>query len=366
MKALPERLWVALERVAEGRRRVGLDRVWRAFEEEAAHLRGHPGAREELHAALEHLAEQRKLRLPRGASLYDTAEQPFLPRWVELPPSLEAERALEKARDVPWHPTLAFVRELPRLGKPELEALLRIQVFLAEGGMDAELLTVRERSLRLLGDDKRLEKLAEGQLFRPGRLSFKLLRCQLVHAPFVFRDFGVGQAALILENKDTFASACEARARLGERSEVRWLIYGAGNGILQSIASFTEWAERPVRLLYFGDLDAKGLSIALRLRDTCAEQGLPPLEPQVGAYVLLAERATAAKCRLEGQTCSEDLQAGFRAWLPEVLHTAVERLLVDEGRWPQEFLTRRDFEALLAKSTWGAAANRFEARPISR
>jgi hypothetical protein len=354
MNTLPERLLVALERLAEGRRRVGLDMVWRAFEEEAAHLRGRPGAREELHTALKHLAEQLKLRLPRGSSLYDTVEQPFLPRWVELPPSPEVERALKKARSVPWHPTLAFVRELPRLGEPELEALLRIQVFLAEGGMDAEFLTVRERSLRLLGDDKRLEKLAEGQLFRPGRLSFELLRCRLIHAPFVFRDFCVGKAALIVENKDTFASACEARAMLGERSEIRWLVYGAGSGILQSIASFTQWADRPMRLLYFGDLDAKGLSIALRLQDICTGHGLPALEPHTGAYILLTDRATAAKYHLEGQTYSKDLQANFRAWLPEMLHTAIEQLLVEEWRWPQEFLTRRDFEVLLANTNTSA------------
>jgi hypothetical protein len=336
----------ALEAARAGTRRMSLPAVWNVFCACAPHLRGHPEARAELARHLTALAEDGALRLPRSSRLYDRAQVPPLPHWIELGTAAESPSARARAANLPWHPALDFVRRLPRMSERDLEDLICVQRFLAEGG-DAPILTMRERSLRVFGDDKRLESLARGPLFREGRLSHALLRCRPVRLPFVFRDFEHGDEALIIENKDTFHSACAARSSL-PHSRMRWIVFGHGHTIHAAIESMLEWSAPPGRILYFGDIDRRGLEIPQALAEiVVALRGLPALECAARFYERLLANAKNSRRQLAGGKATEEEARAIAAWLPAPLAEAAAVVLIRGSRLPQEWVVASDFESLL-------------------
>jgi len=341
-----EHLLRALDGGRSQSRRVRLPRIWSAFFDCAPHLRGHPDARSELSRHLTALAAEGSLRLPRGARLYDRAQLPPLPQWIELAAGVSSPSARARAAEIAWHPALAFVPRLPRLAERELEDLRRIQAFLAEGD-DGPILTARERSLRVFDDDKRLEEITRGPLFRNGRLSYALLRCRPVPLPFVFRDFDDGDEALVIENKDTFFSACQARRSL-PRSSVRWIVFGHGNAIHASIESMLEWTELPRRLIYFGDVDRRGLEIARGLAPIIRSMDrLPLLESAIALYERLFASASQSRRRLTGGRCRDEDARAIASWLPTHLAKLALPVLLSASRLPQEWVTESDFRECL-------------------
>lgn len=354
MSAEAARLLGALqqERGEDGARRVTLPRVWRAFHQAFSHRRSHPEARAELAGLLRALAEDGALRLPRAARGYDQVLRPRLPLWIGVPAAPHGETALQRAARQPWHPALDFVRALPRLAEGELRDLLLCQRFLARVEDDEPELTARERSLRLFGDEKRLDRVRQGQLFQPGRLSAALLRCRFVHVPFVSTDFGGAPGdALILENADTYHSACAARRALGRGP--RWILFGCGNAILKSAASLRDLTGVPARLLYFGDLDWRGLEIAWELaRIVDGMGGLPPLRCAAGCYQRLCEfllsRAHSQARQIHGEVRREALLE----LLPATLRDLVAARLEEGSRWAQEWISQPEWLVLLLLETY--------------
>lgn len=351
-----ERLRKALEARRDGRARMPLDTLWEAFHEAFPHLRGHPEARARLRRMLDGLVRREQLRFPKTSALFDRIQAPPLPKWVQWPRPAHRRTPRERAAAVAWHPRLAEVPDLPGLTEAELEAASRIQRFLAQPD-EGSWLTVRERSLRLFGDDKRLEELAKGRLFGPGRLELAHLRCRLVHLPVVSREVGPGDGALIIENKDTFDSACRALERLEASGGFRWVLFGAGHAINRSICSLLDWEERPGRLVYFGDLDARGLEIAIQLGETSATLGLPAVECAGWLYEALVATARRMRLDLRGRHPAAARLDDLALWLPASIRASVVELLGRGGRWPQEALT----EAELARLLLGPDASELQA-----
>lgn len=342
------RLLETLEPKRDRRRRMPLEQLWEAFHEAFPHLRGHPEARRRLRKLIDELAGTERCRLPRTSKLYDRLQDPPLPLWVEWPREDKERSPRERSAEVAWHPRLAFVPSLVGLSDAELEAARRIQEFLAEAG-ERPWLTVRERSLRLFGDDKRLEELAKGRLFGPDRLDLEHLRCRPVHLPVVYRELGHGDEALIIENKDTFHSACRAAEDLGPRCLFRWIVFGAGHAINRSIHSLLDWPRRPRRIFYFGDLDARGLEIAIQLAETAAPLRLPPMECAGWLYEALVASARTLDLDLRGRRCTTAQIEDLAGWLPPSIRSEVSDLLERGGRWPQEALAEPDLIDLLER-----------------
>jgi hypothetical protein len=328
------------------RRRLRLEAIWETFRELFPHRRGDPDERGELCRLLDLLSTEGRLTLPKTSSRYDRVRSPPLPLWVEWPKEERPPSPRELAEGRAWHPRLAFVPMTPGLTEPELEAARQIQRFLARAEAEP-ILTVRERSLRLFGDDKRLEELIKGRLFGLERLDLEILRCREIHLPVVFRDLGEGAWALILENKDTFHSACRAVERLGSEALFRWVVFGAGHAINRSVLSLLDWPERPERLFYFGDLDARGLEIAHQLVATVEPIDLPHVEIAGWLYEALVGSAGAMDLDLRGRRCASTELNGLVSRLPVSIRAAVSELLAQGGRWPQEALTEGELVGLL-------------------
>jgi hypothetical protein len=261
------------------------------------------------------------------------------PRWREafgfVPPSDEESRLI---REFAWEPPLAFLRDA-RLNIPFAE-LRRLNDFLHHDVGARPLVPIKERSLEIFGDEKRLDQLARSSaLFSDGRLTPETLRCFIVPEPLPWTP-GTNLAGpiIIIENAATWHTYCRWNA---ERKIFSAVVYGCGNRFLDGIRSLNDIFAAlggPRRVFYFGDLDAQGLFIPKVASARVQALGLPAVEPHLWSYRQLLTLGTG-----HGQRCdSEPLTSEHCDWLGECaepvrqLFAAGRRLAQEHVGW--EFL----------------------------
>jgi hypothetical protein len=284
-----------------------------------------PERRARLADVLTELVEAGVVQLPSARS-YDRSARPALPRFVRLDRAPAPRR--RSGAEVAWRPELAWAAELS-LDEQTLSDLRAINAFLRDGGSGRPVVPLRERSLQLFGDEKRLEALIGGQVFREGRLTLDLLRCRAVHPPFVSQPVGRGPDALVIENPHTYASLAAA---LSADGSVGMLVYGAGGHFKGSVTYLADLPLRPRRVLYFGDLDVDGLDIPAYANEIAAATSLPPIEPATELYRLLLDHGRPAAT----PAVSEHRARKLCAWLPSSLRAAGMALLTSGERLAQE------------------------------
>lgn len=340
----------ALRDRTDGRQRLDLAAVTRAFENAFAHLRGRPEARGELIELLGELRERALVRLPASEAGWDRNQRPHVPRWIQWPVRPNRPRAADQAAGIPWHPALAFIARLEGLRQRELRDAKAVQAWLARADGRPEELSVRERSLEIFGDDKHLELLLDTRLFGPGRLDLAVLRCHLVYVPLLAVETGAGEALLVVENKDTFDSALRAVRALGDRSPVRWVAFGNGEQILYSITSVQAWPTKPGHIWYFGDVDVRGMELLRGAIRRSGEIGVPA-SAHVGLYEVLLDAAAARGVELQaGNLCTPDRARELASMFEESIGARVADALARGVRYPQELVVGRDIEEILRAS----------------
>ena len=328
------RLLDALLQEAGLRRKLDCTAVWRAFR--SAHpVEATSGeARERLAGRLTELAAEDRLVLPApNGSGWDRSARPPLPEWVRLPapplPPVELDPL-----SVPWAPELGFVPSLGRIDRPA--DLLALQRFFTHGGRTRPIVPMRERSVQLFGDEKRLERLLHTPLFGEGRLDAAKLRCFPMAPPLVYEEGppgSRGRPVLVLENHHTWWSFCQWNARVGEYAAV---VYGAGGGFGRDAVAFV--AER-CRALgaphadYFGDLDRDGLVIPWRAANSFAPAHGLRIRPDARWYRLLLRRADDVALPTGDALSEEGLE-----WLPDSLAAEVRAHFQAGRRIPQELV----------------------------
>lgn len=324
-----------LQRLARGRRRLRLDEIWRAFQETQPANFG-DDRRDRLEHLLIELEQAAIVRRPATQSLYDRSGSPALPLWIEWTASTIAASGAVAQPNIAWAPELRFACDL-RLPE-QIEDCLKIQRFLASGGAARPMVPIKERSVELFGDEKKLDRLKETALFAPGRLTLDVLRCFVVSPPLVFEHGPAGSeghSVLVIENHSTYDSFCRWNATTGTFAAVA---YGAGDafrssvGFLPKIIGATE-ANGPV--YYFGDLDFDGIRIPLQASRYAAAQHLPPVLAHPDFY----ER-TIALARIDLLTAGAPwrLNDESLAWLPEPIRGPAQDLAARGFRVAQEWL----------------------------
>jgi hypothetical protein len=331
----------ALLEAAGGRRRLGRAEVWRAFQ------RAHPveaaadDARERLITRLHALAITGRLGLPaESGSGWDRSARPAFPEWVLLPRAEEPMPAVD-VKIVPWAPELAFVLDLPKV--EHLNALLAIQRFFAAGGRSRSLVPMRERSVQLFGDEKRLDQLTRTPLFAEGRLTLEMLRCFPMAPPLAFEPGPAGsqgRPVLVIENHHTWWSFCRWNAREGAYAAVA---YGAGGAFGRQAVEFLsercrEWSAPFV--LYFGDLDPEGLELPFRAARFAEQHGLRIL-PERRWYARLLEYASTMPLPVGAPLPVKDALS----WLPGDLRDEVGHHFEQGIRIPQELVGTEALES---------------------
>ncbi len=255
------------------------------------------------------------------------------PRWGEafgfVPPTDEEAR---QVREFPWMPELAFLREA-RVNLRFAE-LRQLNDFLQTGSSGRAVVPIKERSLQICGDEKRLDVLADSVLFRDGRLTLAQLRCEVVAEPLAWKRGpakAAAQPVIVLENAATWHSYDRWNQATAQFSAV---IYGGGNRFVEGVGFFAEIFRElggPRRVFYFGDLDVAGLQIPHRANLRAREFGLPPVEPHLWSFRQLFTLGAG----LEQAAESEPASAAFCDWLGE-LAGAARQLFASNQRLAQE------------------------------
>lgn len=242
---------------------------------------------------------------------------------------------------VAWEPELAFVRE-ERIGVAP-EDLLALNAFLAEGGRNRPEVPIKERSVQIFGDEKRLDALVATALFRPGRLSLATLRSRLVPEPLGWhRGSCPTGPVLVLENAATW----DSYRRWDERSpRFAAVIYGRGLSFVDAVGGVSEifrevGGVRPIE--YFGDLDPAGLEIPWRASRRAEAGGLPVVRPHGWSYRRLLELGAGREGPWDGEPVREEALH----WLGESAALARD-LFVRRRRIAQEHLGWEVLSALV-------------------
>jgi len=316
--------------VEEGKRKLMLPALQAIFGELEPALGVSPRRRAVLLELLEELEAAREVQLTKANP--DRFALPPLPRSV-LVLGVEPRTVNPPPPTPVWRPELAWAGGL-RLALPDVEFLRQVDRFLRDLDHAEPIVPIRERSLELTGDEKRLDRLVGSRLFDPGRLSLGLLRCEQVHPPFVYERVHSAAVALIIENHQTYHSMLNTPTAI---PDVGLLVYGAGNHITGSVGYFADIEPRVTAIRYFGDIDLEGLEIPRRASYVAQPIGLPAVEPAAALYHLLLRVGRTAKA--DPVSCATATSAA--KWLPEDLRGEVVEMLVSGRRMAQEAIGRK-------------------------
>ncbi len=226
---------------------------------------------------------------------------------------------------IAWEPELLFVLET-RVGIATGD-LLAMNRFLTDGGRARPVVPIKERSLQIFGDEKRLDALLVTTSFRSRRITLATLRCAQVAEPLGWRRGSNPQGpVIVLENAATWDSYCRWDERTHQFSAV---VYGKGLIFADAVGRLADifhelGGTRPVE--YFGDLDPPGLEIPARASRRSQAAGLPGVEPHGWSYRRLLELGDAREGLWEGDPVNEEALR----WLGDLAGPA--RLLFARGR----------------------------------
>jgi hypothetical protein len=187
---------------------------------------------------------------------------------------------------VQWASELAFLNSESIYVSPD--DLLKLNEFLLKKPRTQSCVPIKERSLEIFGDEKRLDALVSTSLFRAGRMDWERdLKCEIVGEPLAWKrgpDEASTQPLLVIENAATWHSYCRWNV---ERRLFSAVVYGCGNRFVDGIRYlpdiFTELGG-PRRVWYFGDLDPRGVEIPQEANSQARNLSLPPVEPHLWSY----------------------------------------------------------------------------------
>jgi hypothetical protein len=258
------------------------------------------------------------------------------PRWMAafgfVPPPAEEACQIQA---YPWVPALAFVREA-RLNLSFTE-LRQLNEYMVNQSARQPIIPIKERSLQIFDDEKRLDALLASALFRPDRLDEKRdLRCEVIGEPLAWKR-GPAEAPskpiIVIENAATWHSYYRWNAG---RKLFSAVVYGCGNRFVDGVRYIADiFAELggPRRVLYFGDLDPQGLLIPQEASARAEAVGLSPVEPHLWSYRQLLAIANGRGQPYEGEPPSSTLCD----WLADCAEPA-RQLFAANQRLAQEHL----------------------------
>lgn len=249
---------------------------------------------------------------------------------------LPQEDGVHLWRTVAWEPELSFLRESRVAGTfGDWEAIHR---FLSKGGRDRPIVPIKERSLEIFGDEKRLDALLATAPFRDGRVGLEVLRCRIVVEPLGWRRGPDGaQPVLVIENLATWDSYARWNERAGGFSAV---VYGKGLVFAEAVAGLEDvfrevGGVRP--MVYFGDLDPTGLEIPWRASRKSQERGWGPVLPHVWSYRRLLSVGVGREGVWEGDPIREEVLEWMGAMADPVreLFARGKRLAQEHVGWEE-------------------------------
>jgi hypothetical protein len=278
--------------------------------------------------ALRELEAEGAIALPAAAS-WERTGSPALPNWITL---VRAIRPTVSANNegVAWAPELGF---WPELRGAQLSALRPINDFLVRRRGTFLMVPIKERSLEIFGDEKRLDALCDGDAMFGGWLPLRTIGCFRVPQPLPYRVAdAAGKPVLVVENHNTYWSFGEWNQVARQYAAV---IYGGGENFRLTGRALDQ-AMRETNAAsaeYFGDLDPKGVSIPVDF-NRAVEPGLPIVSAALPLYRWLLVHGR----QREKPQCKAFANGVAQEWLGSPMAAEIEALWA-AGLWlPQEAL----------------------------
>ncbi|MGE5606707.1 MAG: Wadjet anti-phage system protein JetD domain-containing protein [Bacteroidota bacterium] len=220
-----------------------------------------------------------------------------------------------------------------------------ISNFLKRGRIDE--VSINERAFQLFGDEKFFIGGESGR--SPGErilknlgLSWADLGCYITYEPFFcffkpdYKKVEI-RDVYIIENKDTFWSFKKLLFEHGSWLKADFLIYGEGKKILNSFRFVEEYGlSAHDRYHYFGDLDAEGVNILIRLKQSYQSYDITPF---IDAYLRLIDIVQAYRSSKSNQEINPGFIKEFLDFFQPVYHDQMLKILKNGYYIPQESLS---------------------------
>lgn len=333
---------LAARLTARRRVRVTIDEIDRDFSAVRPDLAASPDRSAQLRKLLDELADEGVLT---PSSSGQVRLGVHLPAFVTVAAARRPPAPANPAVRFPWVPAMAWAAKGRRRSPTDQRRLEAISRWIAANPART-IVPVRERSLEILGEDKALDTLADG-LLREHPEAWDALFIERVYPPMAVGEVegATGRDVLVVENGTTFHSALRAARHLvtaGVAIRYRWIGFGVGRQLRAIVPSLLDL--RPTALDYFGDLDARGLTIAAEGARSCRDGGLPALRPSLPLYSALLDQGRPQPVRAIAHWPDDGL-----AWLGDGLAARVQAHLGTTSWLAQEWV---GYEAMTGSTDW--------------
>lgn len=312
------------------RKRKTLDEVRTAFFALRPEQAANPERNAYLLAELDELTAANRIQMPaRSGGNWEVRGSPPLPLWIQIVGDVPATD-LEDFSDVAWVPELGC---WPDLKPTSLPAAKAINSFLLKRRGSLTLAPIKERSLEIFGDEKRLDVLRIGDSLFGGRLNLATIGAFAVPFPLAYRNPRVsGLPVLVVENHNTFWSFGEWNETVKKYSAI---VYGVGEAFRSTEAALLQVLHDVggVGVQYFGDLDPTGVEIPLLFNRSVRDKAAT-VTPALDFYRWMLEFGRRRPLPEGRPKASRELQS----WFGPDVGPLVDQLW-SQGDWmPQEAL----------------------------
>lgn len=281
--------------------------------------------------ALRDLSEQGVLSFPASGS-WERVGQPPLPNWISLSQTPATEEEREDPGRIAWVPEIGFWTELQ---PNQLAAAKAINAFLLRRRGSLRPTPIKERSIDIFGDEKRLDALRCGDTLFGGRLHLEQIGAFQVILPLLCLDAGApGRPLLVVENYNSHWSLGRWNRRTRHYSGVA---YGGGEAFRNSGRSLAQTMSDvgATDAEYLGDLDPRGVAIPLDF-NRCQPPGHPRVRAAMAMYRWLLDHGHRSP--QERLAASARPPGHAKAWLGPELGLRAEALWAQGQRIAQECL----------------------------
>lgn len=337
---------------AGGRVRVDCSHVWKSFAAAYPQLPQGLKGRRWLMVALQTLETDGHIRLPVAhGKRWDRSSAVPTPLSIDLARSAPMERESDW-RTFPWHRSLQWVLECSNLTSDQVSFLRRVHAGLVDGSF-AEPASFKYRSLQLTGNEKRLGALARTQLFRPGRLTLEAIGCEPDVLPLTWEAVSSRRNMIIFENAGAYMVGLRVLRMLHDPPYGR-IAYGCGFDILKAVGYLRAIELDVTSIEYVGDLDVKGLQIAVSLRKAAEKLGLPRLRPATRLHLAMLRSAAELGAPDGWPATTTPTNATIKdvlGFIEPTLQDRVQSVLVKGQRIPEEVLGHAEMRQAFSTST---------------
>jgi hypothetical protein len=209
---------------------------------------------------LEKIEKDKSIALPKSKDAkYWIKGKPELPQWIKI---LNIKKSKEE-EVIYWHPKLSFMYNESNFLTRELAK--QINNYLINRKKNPFSIAIKERSLQIFGDEKKLDSLRKGTIFQ--HITLEDIDCYLVPIPIISTKLNNNSnKIIIIENYNTYNSFCRYNQKTNYYCEViyGWGVNANSDEMVQAI--YERWERNnKLSVYYFGDIDPTGVNIAIGL-----------------------------------------------------------------------------------------------------